>query len=692
MAGFDVAAGAFGIASFGIQTCQGLLSYYQDVKDYNIDIGNTYDAIADLAKTLSLLKATLEREDLDEERSDRVRTCIRSCEEGLIKLSEKLQKLKICGTAEGIRQKILSNVQRMWYPFRAETLAKLRENVEDIQGRLGLALQVLQLDTSATIEASVVQISVQMQSLLATQDSEHSRKMVDWLSPPDPHVWICGKAGCGKTVLCSTAIVDVQSHCQTKANTGCAIFYFSFSDDRKQTYENLLRSLVEQLSWKEPGQSMLRQAYDKRNQGVDELQKILRSSIDAYDTFFLIIDALDESPEGSDIRQTVLGQVDKLAQSAPNLKILATSREVRDIREAMEKLEAEQVVVTARAMNVDIQRFVSSEISNDRRLQRFKPESKAAIKETISQKADGIVDSDNRGDSEDTLNILSGLVTIARNSNDTEASDGIEVSDDGTHNYQPPKPDTKVQLAHFSVKEFLESGRMPEKQAKVFHLEPALGHRFLTQSCLKYIMHYSSSDKTLSTQDLETFPLLRYAAKSWYYHSALQQCGEASLEASFLSSQKVLRDWLHVHEPDILWKDSFQHPWSTGSSLYYASFCGLSVVVAMLIEQGEPIDMQGGEWGNALQAASRQGYIEIVKLLLDRGADVNAQGNYSNALQAASGGGYIEIVKLLLDRGADVNAQEGYHGNALKAASRQGYTETVKLLLDRVADVNAQKG
>jgi ankyrin repeat protein len=47
-----------------------------------------------------------------------------------------------------------------------------------------------------------------------------------------------------------------------------------------------------------------------------------------------------------------------------------------------------------------------------------------------------------------------------------------------------------------------------------------------------------------------------------------------------------------------------------------------------------------------------------VTLLLEKGADVNAQGgHYGNALQAASGGGHDSIVTLLLEKGADVNAQ-----------------------------------
>ena len=43
----------------------------------------------------------------------------------------------------------------------------------------------------------------------------------------------------------------------------------------------------------------------------------------------------------------------------------------------------------------------------------------------------------------------------------------------------------------------------------------------------------------------------------------------------------------------------------------------------------------------------------MVQILLDKGADVNAQGGrYSNALQAASDGGHKPVMQMLLQRGA----------------------------------------
>ncbi|OCK72825.1 hypothetical protein K432DRAFT_279044, partial [Lepidopterella palustris CBS 459.81] len=50
-------------------------------------------------------------------------------------------------------------------------------------------------------------------------------------------------------------------------------------------------------------------------------------------------------------------------------------------------------------------------------------------------------------------------------------------------------------------------------------------------------------------------------------------------------------------------------------------------------------------------------------------------------LQASSANGHEHIVRLLLGKGADVNAQGGYYGNALQAASIEGHEQVARLLL-----------
>ena len=75
-------------------------------------------------------------------------------------------------------------------------------------------------------------------------------------------------------------------------------------------------------------------------------------------------------------------------------------------------------------------------------------------------------------------------------------------------------------------------------------------------------------------------------------------------------------------------------------------------------------------------------------MLLDRGADVNAQGGmYGNALQAASYWGYEKLMQMLVDRGADANVQGGQYGNALRD---RGHEKLVKMLVDQGAELKAK--
>jgi ankyrin repeat protein len=80
-----------------------------------------------------------------------------------------------------------------------------------------------------------------------------------------------------------------------------------------------------------------------------------------------------------------------------------------------------------------------------------------------------------------------------------------------------------------------------------------------------------------------------------------------------------------------------------------------------------------------------------VKLLLDRGADVNAQGGrYGNALQAAASEGRQETVKLLLDYGADVTIQprNTNRSSVLHVCVASGSTATLNILLHAGATIH----
>ena len=86
-----------------------------------------------------------------------------------------------------------------------------------------------------------------------------------------------------------------------------------------------------------------------------------------------------------------------------------------------------------------------------------------------------------------------------------------------------------------------------------------------------------------------------------------------------------------------------------------------------------------------LEAAVRNGNVEIVKLLIGAGADVNT-GSIEPLLVLAVKYGHTEILKALIDAGADVNSAT--IKPILVTAVQYGNVDVVKALIDAGADVN----
>ncbi len=120
--------------------------------------------------------------------------------------------------------------------------------------------------------------------------------------------------------------------------------------------------------------------------------------------------------------------------------------------------------------------------------------------------------------------------------------------------------------------------------------------------------------------------------------------------------------------------------------LLQAAGGSVEILKVLLLNKGEDLNVsaQNGQGESALTMAAQSGSWEAVELLLGLGAEVN-----TTALQAAARG-RVDILEAFLKAGADVNAQGEGGRSALTVAARSGSMEAVQLLLKYGARVNAE--
>ncbi|KAI9767151.1 MAG: hypothetical protein M1839_004624 [Geoglossum umbratile] len=296
-----------------------------------------------------------------------------------------------------------------------------------------------------------------------------------------------------------------------------------------------------------------------------------------------------------------------------------------------------------------------------------------------------------------------------------------------------------VQFIHESVRDFLlrENG--------LHIVDPSLGggaigegHSQIVKSCINYV---SAEELLVSPEVIDergpsrssryllqvlaiNYPFLNYSVTSLFEHAVkAEREGVSQAHLSHDFQDDAFDSWRY--HSDLIKHGRFtDREGSQTTLLHTVSEYGLFTATDALLKQGVDVNAKGGREGNALVASAGAGHNQIVQLLLENGADVNAKGTHSTALQAASSKGHYEVVELLLrngadvhapgplgtalqvassrnrykiaelllEKGADVNAQGGGGGNALHSAAFDGYVEIAKLLLENGANVNAQEG
>ncbi|KAH9060283.1 hypothetical protein EDB87DRAFT_624282 [Lactarius vividus] len=226
---------------------------------------------------------------------------------------------------------------------------------------------------------------------------------IEWKSTSSL-LWIHGKPGSGKSVICSSVVQDIMTVCEA----GLAImayFYFDFKDLSKQTCRDLLLSLVSQLSTRSSlCCDILHRVYKAHENGTRQpsddilkgsLKEMLR--VPGQSPVFIILDALDECPDSSGIpspRDEVLQFVKELVDlHLRGLHICATSRPEVDIRAVLEPLALHSVSLhDETGQKTDIADYVRNVVNSSpsTAMRRWRVDDKKLVIETLTERSDGM--------------------------------------------------------------------------------------------------------------------------------------------------------------------------------------------------------------------------------------------------------------------------------------------------------------
>lgn len=278
-----------------------------------------------------------------------------------------------------------------------------------------------------------------------------------------------------------------------------------------------------------------------------------------------------------------------------------------------------------------------------------------------------------------------------------------------------------VRFAHFSVKEYLTSGR-----SKVFTGLSVPSHEYIGKCCISMLLAIDDVQSPYKKMEdlLRDQYLLCYAAGSWFFHiKQLEALAKVGAELS--SGVWKLLDhgpgtqnyhaWMQIYDstisaltPTRSRVDDLRR--SSLPPLFYACRLGLSGETHRCIKAGSDVNQNLLEWGTPLHAASIQENYKITEILLHCGADAKTRDKWGRtAFGVAAIFGHEENRRFLFDHGIDINdeledalengglrtirflLEHGAYGNpALRFAVRDGYFDLVQLILETSTDLNTE--
>jgi len=204
-------------------------------------------------------------------------------------------------------------------------------------------------------------------------------------------------------MLVSSTIIQEVEVMRKSGLASLAFYYHDFREDQKQDRRGLLSSVLFQLcNQSDSYHDVLSTFYSTHCHGAqspsnNELLRCLKELLDlpGQAPVYLIIDALDECPNTSDIpsaREQVLTLLEHLVESRlRNLRLCVTSRPETDIKIALEPLTFRSISIHDESgQKEDIENYIRSVVNTDPKNRRWKQQDKELVIKVLTERADGM--------------------------------------------------------------------------------------------------------------------------------------------------------------------------------------------------------------------------------------------------------------------------------------------------------------
>ncbi|KAL8736836.1 MAG: hypothetical protein Q9181_002279 [Wetmoreana brouardii] len=401
-------------------------------------------------------------------------------------------------------------------------------------------------------------------------------------------LWVNGLPGCGKSVLSSFVIEQLQD-----LGYSCQYFFFRAGDQSKRTVNLMLRSLAYQIAAQVPQlRKQLQKLADdalqlEKAEGRTLWQKVFASylyKLQLRKPLYWVVDALDEC----EAPQKLLSLFSSISQSQTPLRIMFVGRNTPALSSAFQRMQdsIQLDTVAADGATEDLELYVSKEIE----YMRGGPHLKDRITRMICKMANGnflwvhlvlkeilqchteagieqalrelppeleplyqriektLANTLRSGDRELSKRIMTWIICAQRALTLEELSEALKPNHDVLDlrvtvrqvcgDFVVVDNKGRVGMVHQTAREYLT-----KTSGLDFSIWPRIGHQDLFTRCISFL---SSPRRRIRIERPLTQPFVHYAATSWPYHLGLSA---ASVDHSLLLALSSFFQGAHV----LLW-------------------------------------------------------------------------------------------------------------------------------------------